>query len=171
MLIVKFIEQLIILLVSFYILNFNDQLVYPGQPEFYLNLNLSFLLEENYMALIQSSSFSKTYSLSTIKSFLIWTFTLTVCLLVVGFPLVVLMATVGALLSVVLQSLMPVSAVLLVVGSLIGFNVLAVIAGAALLTLKGVHPNQVRWLSWLHGEADIVHTSVYAACPLTCDLK
>lgn len=123
------------------------------------------------MALTQSSNFSKTYSLSMLKSFLIWTFTLAVCLLVVGFPLVVLMATVGALLSIVLQSVMPVSAVLLVVGSLIGFNVLAVIVGAAMLTFKGVHPNQVSWLSWLHGEADTIHTSIYAACPLTCDLK
>ena len=123
------------------------------------------------MALVQSSSFGKTYSLSTLKSFLIWTFTLAVCLLVVGFPLVVLMAAVGALLSIVLQSLMPVSAVLLVAGSLIGMNVLAVIAGAALLTFKGVHPNQVSWLSWLHGEADALSTSVYASCPLTCDLK
>lgn len=123
------------------------------------------------MALTQSSSLSKTYSLSMIKSFLIWTFTLTVCLLVVGFPLVVLMAAVGALLSIVLQSVMPVSAVLLVVGSLIGFNLLAVIGGAAVLTFKGVHPNQVSWLSWLHGEADTLKASVYASCPLTCDVK
>lgn len=123
------------------------------------------------MALAQSSSLGKTYSLVMIKSFLIWTFTLAVCLLVVGFPLVVLMAAVGSLLSIVLEGVMPVSAVLLVVGSLITFNVLAVVVGASVLTLKGVHPNEVRWLSWLHGEADPLHTSVYAACPLTCDLK
>jgi energy-coupling factor transporter transmembrane protein EcfT len=123
------------------------------------------------MALAPSSSFGKNYSLFALKSFLIWTFTLAVCLLVVGFPLVVLMATVAFLLSIVLQSLMPVSAVLLVAGSVIGFNVLAVIIGAGLLTFKGVHPHEVRWLSWLHGEADDIHTSVYAACPLTCDLK
>ena len=123
------------------------------------------------MTLASSSSFGKTYSLLMIKSFLIWSFTLTVCLLVVGFPLVVLMATVASLLSIVLQSVMPVSAVLLVAGSLIGFNVLAVILGAAALTLKGIHPSEVRWLSWLHGEADDIHTSVYAACPLTCDLE
>jgi hypothetical protein len=123
------------------------------------------------MALTQSSNLGKTYSLMMIKSFSIWTFTLAVCLLVVGFPLVVLMSTVAFLLSLVLQSVMPVSAVLLVAGSLIGFNVLAVILGAAALTLKGIHPNEVRWLSWLHGEADDIHTSVYAACPLTCDLE
>lgn len=123
------------------------------------------------MALAQSSNWGKTYSLLTIKSFLIWAFTLAVCLLVVGFPLVVLMATVAFLMSMVLQSIMPVSAVLLVAGGLIGLNVLAVILGAGLLTFKGIHPHEVRWLSWLHGEADDVHTSVYAACPLTCDMK
>jgi hypothetical protein len=123
------------------------------------------------MTLAPSSSFGKNYSLLMVKSFLIWSFTLTVCLLVVGFPLVVLMATVASLLSIVLQSIMPISAVLLVAGSLIAFNVLAVILGAGVLTLKGIHPHEVRWLSWLHGEADDIHTSVYAACPLTCNLK
>lgn len=123
------------------------------------------------MTLAQSSSPGKTYSLVMIKSFLIWTFTLAVCLLVVGFPLIVLMAAVASLLSIVLESVMPVSAVLLVVGSLIAFNVMAVVIGASVLTLKGIHPNEVRWLNWLHGEADPLHTSVYAACPLTCDLK
>jgi hypothetical protein len=123
------------------------------------------------MTLATSSSFGKNYSLLMVKSFLIWSFTLTVCLLVVGFPLVVLMATVASLLSIVLQSIMPISAVLLVAGSLIAFNVLAVILGAGALTLKGIHPHEVRWLSWLHGEADDIHTSVYAACPLTCNLK
>jgi hypothetical protein len=123
------------------------------------------------MTLAQSSSLGKNYSLFLFKSFLIWTFTLAVCLLVVGFPLVVLMATVAFLLSMVLQSVMPVSAVLLVAGSVIGFNVLAVVLGAGILTFKGVHPHEVSWLSWLHGEADDINVSVYAACPLTCDLK
>ncbi|MUL37538.1 hypothetical protein [Gloeocapsopsis dulcis] len=123
------------------------------------------------MTLAQSSSLKKTYYFFTLKSFLIWTFTLAVCLLVVGFPLVVLMATVGSLLSIVLQSVIPVSAVLLVVGSIITINVLAVVVGAGILTLKGIHPKEVSWLNWLHGEADTLHTSIYAACPLTCELK
>ena len=123
------------------------------------------------MALAQSSSPEKNYFLFKIKSFLIWTFTLAVCLLVVGFPLVVLMATVGSLLSIVLHSIMPVSSVLLVVGSLIGFNVMAVLTGASVLTLKGIHPKEVKWLDWLHGETSPLHTSVYAACPLTCEMK
>ncbi len=123
------------------------------------------------MVSAQSSNLGKTYSLLMIKSFLIWTFTLAVCLLVVGFPLVVLMATVGCLLSIILQSVMPVSAVLLVAGGLIMFNVMAVLLAAGVLTLKGVHPSEVKWLSWLHGEADQMQTSVYAACPLTCEIK
>jgi hypothetical protein len=124
------------------------------------------------MALAQSSNLSKTRSLMMIKSFLIWTFTLAVCLLVVGFPLVVLMATVGCLLSIILQSLMPASAVLLVAGGMIMFNVMAVVVAAAVLTFKGVHPKEMSWLSWLHGEAEEqTQTTVYAACPLTCDIK
>ena len=123
------------------------------------------------MALAQSSSPEKTYFLVMLKSFLLWTFTLAVCLLVVGFPLVVLMATVGFLLSMVLHAVMPISSVLLVVGSLITFNVLAVVVGAGVLTLKGIHPQEVKWLEWLNGEADMLHTSFYAACPLTCDME
>ncbi|MBC1219449.1 hypothetical protein GNF10_32720 [Nostoc sp. UCD121] len=123
------------------------------------------------MVSAESSNLGKTYSLLMIKSFLIWTFTLAVCLLVVGFPLVVLMATVGCLLSIILQSVMPVSAVLLVAGALIMFNVMAVVLAAGVLTIKGVHPSEVKWLSWLHGEADQMQTTVYAACPLTCEIK
>jgi hypothetical protein len=106
-----------------------------------------------------------------LKSFLIWTFTLAVCLLIIGFPLVILMVTIGALLSVVLQSVMPVSAVLVVAGSILGINLLVVMMGAAALTLKGVHPQEVTWLRWLHGEENPSHTSVYASCPLTCALR
>lgn len=123
------------------------------------------------MALSQTSNFGKAYSVLMLKSFLIWTFTLAVCLLVVGFPLVVLMATVGCLLSVVLQSVMPVSAVLLVAGGLILFNVMAVVCAAGILTAKGIHPNEVKWLSWLHGEAEQMQTTVFAACPLTCEIN
>lgn len=123
------------------------------------------------MSLSGTSDLGKTYSLLMVKSFLIWTFTLAVCLLVVGFPLVVLMATVGCLLSIVLQSVMPVSAVLLVAGGLISFNVMAVLIGAGVLTAKGINPREVSWLSWLHGEEDEMQTTVYAACPLTCNIE
>jgi hypothetical protein len=122
------------------------------------------------MQLTQNRTISKSRYIATAKSFLIWCFALTVSLLVVGFPLVVLMATVGALMSVVLHPILPVSAVLLVAGGLIALNILAVIVGAGILTTKGIHPHEVRWLSWLHGDADPVSTTTYAACPLTCDV-
>lgn len=123
------------------------------------------------MALSQTSDLGKTYSMLMLKSFLIWMFTLAVCLLVVGFPLVVLMATVGCLLSIVLQSVMPVSAVLFVAGSIFFVNIAAVAIAAGVLTAKGIHPSQVEWLSWLHGESEKMQSTVYAACPLTCELK
>ena len=124
------------------------------------------------MVLAKSLNSTKSYSsFGTIKSFLIWTFTLSVCLLVVGFPIVMLMVVVGSVLSIALQSIMPVSAVLLVAGGLIGLNVLTIIAGAAMLSFKGVNPQEVSWLNWLRGDENPSHSSVYAACPLTCDIE
>lgn len=122
------------------------------------------------MEMTANESLAKTYSLAMVKTFLIWTFTLAVCLLVVGFPLIVLMVTIGSLLAITLQSVLPISAVLLVAGSLVSINVFAVVFGATVLTFKGIHPEDVSWLSWLHGKQNALHTSVYAACPLTCDL-
>lgn len=123
------------------------------------------------MALSHSPSIGNVYGLLMIKSFLIWVFTLAVCLLVVGFPLVILMVTVGSLLAIILQSIIPMSSVLLVAGSIIGMNVMAVILGAAMLTAKGVHPDQVHWLRWLQGEENPSHSSMYASCPLTCAIR
>lgn len=107
--------------------------------------------------------------LLVIKSFLVWTFMLSVVLLVVGFPLVALMVTIGALLAIALHSVLPVSSVLLVAGVLIGANILAVMVSSAVLTIKGIHPDKVSWLRWLNGQANPSNISVYAACPLTCD--
>jgi hypothetical protein len=112
-----------------------------------------------------------TSSLSVfLKSFLIWSFTLLVCLLVVGFPLIVLMMTVGSLMAIVLQSILPVSAVLVVGGTIIGGTVMSILLAAAMLTFKGVHPQEVSWLSWLHGNEQVASDSIYASCPLTCEL-
>jgi hypothetical protein len=122
------------------------------------------------MQLTKDRTNSKSRYVATAKSFLIWCFALTVTLLVVGFPLVVLMATVGALLSITLHPILPMSAVLLVAGGLIAFNILAVVVGAAMLTLKGIHPHEVRWLSWLHGDSQPISSTTYAACPLTCEI-
>jgi hypothetical protein len=123
------------------------------------------------MALSHTQNLPKLHYWFMLKSFLVWTFTLAVCLLIIGFPLIILMVTVGSLLAITLQSVMPVSAVLIVAGGMFGFNLLAIMLGAALLTIRGVHPEDVDWLRWLHGEANPSHTSVYASCPLTCDVQ
>ena len=120
------------------------------------------------MALSHSQGLRNFHALLMIKSFLVWTFTLAVCLLIVGFPLVILMVVTGSLLAVILQSVMPMSSVLLVAGGIIGLNILGIMLGAAVLTLRGVHPDQVTWLRWLQGEENPGSSSVYAACPLTC---
>lgn len=120
------------------------------------------------MALSHSPSLGNFYAFLMIKSFLIWTFTLSICLLIAGFPLVILMVVGGSLLAVILQSMMPMSSVLVVAGGIIGLNIFGVMFGAAMLTLRGVHPDQVSWLRWLQGEENPKNSSVYAACPLTC---
>ncbi|MEM9540578.1 MAG: hypothetical protein AAGA60_13885 [Cyanobacteria bacterium P01_E01_bin.42] len=122
------------------------------------------------MVLARSQSLEKTYW-AIAKSFLTWMFALTVCLLVVGFPLMILMATIAALAALILQSVLPASAVLVVAASTIGINVLAVVFGAAVLTLKGIHPEEVSWLNWLHGEAEEFVEPKFASCPLTCEIE
>ena len=106
-----------------------------------------------------------------IKSFLVWSFTLTVCLLVVGFPVGALVVTIGLLATIILQSVIPASAVLLVTSSIFSLNIAIVVVGAAALSLKGIHPEEVSWLSWLHGQKGLVNTPVYASCPLTCQVE
>ena len=118
------------------------------------------------MELVQKNSY-----LNLIKSFLIWSFTLTVCLLVVGFPVGALVVTIGALATIILQTVIPASAVLVVTGSIITLNIGIVFFGAAILAFKGIHPEQVSWLSWLHGQNELVNTPVYASCPLTCSIE
>ncbi|MBF2028885.1 MAG: hypothetical protein IGS48_19345 [Oscillatoriales cyanobacterium C42_A2020_001] len=105
-----------------------------------------------------------------LRSFLLWTGILTVCLLIIGFPVGILIVTIGSLLAMVLQSLLPGVGILLVAGGVIGVQVVGVLVAAAVLTFKGVHPKNVSWLPWMRGEADLKHESVYAACPLTCEV-
>lgn len=122
------------------------------------------------MQITNQESWKNSYFIGVIKSFLLWSFTLTVCFLVVGFPIVVVIMTVGALSALVLQSVLPASAVVLVAGSILGGTVLAIALCSIGLTLKGIHPQDVRWLSWLHGDDKPVNNSIYASCPLTCSL-
>jgi len=108
--------------------------------------------------------------LTEIKSFAIWCFALTVCFLVVGFPVGFLLVTVGVLATIVLHAVMPISSVILVGVALLALNVLVVLVSAAALTIRGIKPNDVTWLSWLHGDAEPQYTTTYASCALTCSL-
>ncbi|MDX2232038.1 MAG: hypothetical protein NW220_20550 [Leptolyngbyaceae cyanobacterium bins.349] len=105
-----------------------------------------------------------------LKSFLLWAGILTVCLLIIGFPVGILIVTVGSLLAMVLQSMLPGVGILLVAGGVIGVQVVGVLVAAAVLTLKGIRPSDVTWLPWLSGNANPKHESTYAACPLTCEV-
>lgn len=122
------------------------------------------------MQLTDQQNLQKKGSLTGIKSFLIWSFTLTVCFLVVGFPVGFVLVTIGVLASIVLHAVMPISSVILVAGIIAALNVLAVLVGAAVLAIKGVNPQEVSWLSWLHGDADPHYTTTYASCPVSCDM-
>lgn len=123
------------------------------------------------MEVSNQNRWQNSYLLAMSKSFLIWTFTLTVCFLVVGFPLVVIMMTVGVLAAVVLQSILPASAILLVSGSILGITTVMIMFSSILLTLKGIRPDEVQWLGWLHDTKTIEQTSIYASCPLTCSIS
>ena len=120
------------------------------------------------MQLVQNNTWKKNIYLALTKSFLLWSFTLAVCLLVVGFPIQVILTTVGILATIVLHTILPSSAVLLVVSSIVSLNLLIVFIGAAILTAKGIDPQEVSWLHWLHGQDSSVNEPVYASCPLTC---
>ncbi|MDJ0724605.1 MAG: hypothetical protein QNJ38_05790 [Prochloraceae cyanobacterium] len=122
------------------------------------------------MQLTDQKYYQKNLLLTSIKSFAIWTFTLTVCFLVVGFPLGFVLSSIGVLITIVLHTIMPASSVLLVGTIFLILNALSVLVGAAILTIKRVDPQDVTWLSWLHGDAEPHYTRVYASCPLTCSL-
>ena len=120
------------------------------------------------MQLVQNNTWKKNIYLALTKSFLLWSFTLAVCLLVVGFPIQVILTTVGILATIVLHAILPSSAVLLVVSSVVALDLLIVFVGATILTAKGIDPQEVSWLHWLHGQDSSVNDPVYASCPLTC---
>lgn len=106
-----------------------------------------------------------------LKSFLLWTGILTVCLLIIGFPIGILIVTVGSVMAMMLHAVLPGVGIWLVAGSFIAVQIVGVMIVAAMLTLQGKHPKDVSWMPWVRGEADPKHESTYAACPLTCDVK
>ena len=123
------------------------------------------------MQVSNQGSWQSSYLLAMAKSFLIWSLTLTVCFLVVGFPVVVVLMTVGVLAAIVLQSVLPASAILLVSGSILGGTVMVIMFASVLLTIKGVNPEEVKWLGWLREQDSKNTTPIYASCPLTCSIS
>jgi len=122
------------------------------------------------MQLTSQEKVQKNGLLTGIKSFLIWSFTLSVCLLVVGFPVGFVLVSIGVLAVMVLHTVMPISSVIFVAAIIAALNVLAVLLGAAVLAVKGINPKDVTWLSWLHGDAEPKYETTYASCPISCDM-
>ncbi|PZD75431.1 hypothetical protein C1752_00526 [Acaryochloris thomasi RCC1774] len=102
-----------------------------------------------------------------IQRFCIWTFSLTVCWLVVGFPVVALLVIGTSLVAISLQAVLPFSTIMVVGGGVLAANVTFLIVGAALLTAWGVHPRQLSGVGWPKSLAQ--EPVVFASCPLTCD--
>jgi hypothetical protein len=123
------------------------------------------------MALTNSQGLDKTYSLMIAQSFLTWVFTLAVCSLVIGFPILIVVTIGAALMMVTLQSLFSMSAALVIAASILGIHLVGIVATAAVLTFRGIHPQDVTWLAWLNGRENSTALSVYASCPLTCDIS
>lgn len=122
------------------------------------------------MQVSHRGGWGSSYLFAITKSFLIWTVTLTVCFLVVGFPLVVILMTVGVLSAIVLQSILPATAIVLVSGGFLGVTTILIMLSSMILTIKGVRPDEVQWLGWLHNQDKLRSYSVYASCPLTCSI-
>jgi hypothetical protein len=122
------------------------------------------------MTYMNGSSLPQVGQFQWLKSFLMWAFALTVFMIVVGFPMLILVVTVASLLAMVLQSVLPMSAVLLVSSVVLGAHLLAVVVVSAVLTFRGIHPHEVSWLNWLKGSTASAGQSVYASCPLTCEV-
>ncbi|HIK37008.1 MAG: hypothetical protein NZ901_07825 [Geminocystis sp.] len=122
------------------------------------------------MQVTNRGSWRYGYLLGVLKSVLVWMFTLTVCFLVVGFPVVVILMTVGVLAAMVLQSVFPASALIVVSSGMLGTTMCVIFVSSIVLTMKGIHPSQVKWLGWLQEREKTSPKTVYASCPLTCGL-
>lgn len=119
------------------------------------------------MTLSQAVPMVRPSMARTIRRFFIWTFSLTVCWLVVGFPVVALVVIGASLVAVSLQAVLPFSAIAVVAGSVLAVNVMLILTGAALLTVWGLHPHQLSGFGWLTSTQTTKAT--FASCPLTCD--
>jgi hypothetical protein len=123
------------------------------------------------MALAKSQYAGNLSFMAAVKSVLIWSFVLAVCMIVIGFPILVLVVSVASLLAITLHSILPAGAILMTVVGFIGVHVLGILGVSTFLTLRGVHPQDFNWMMWLRGQENPENTPVYASCPLTCDIN
>jgi hypothetical protein len=123
------------------------------------------------MAFANSSSTHQFQLVATLKSILVWSFVLAVCMIVIGFPVLMLVVALGSLFAVTLHAIMPTHAILITTVGFVGFHILGILAASAFLTLKGIHPQEVEWLRWLNGQENPNTYSTFASCPLTCDIE
>jgi hypothetical protein len=123
------------------------------------------------MTLSQGHSQQGLSIFALVKSILIWTFALTVCMVVIGFPMLLVVVALASLMAVALHAIMPVGAVLLIAVGFIGIHAVGILLASAYLTLRGIHPQDVDWLRWLHGQENPGNEAIYAACPLTCGIE
>jgi hypothetical protein len=119
----------------------------------------------------RGSNLSNDNFLQLVKSFSIWTFTILICYLIVGFPVFFLMVFIASLLATALQPILATSAALWVAGGFISLHLLAMMGGAAMLTARGIHPENVSWLNWAESKSSLQYSIAYPACPLTCALN
>lgn len=122
------------------------------------------------MTLANSPNYNQFHVVSTLKSISMWSFVLTVCMIVIGFPIFMLVVALGSLVAVTLHAIMPTHAILITTVGFLGVHIAGILAASAYLTFKGIHPQEVEWLRWLSGHENPDTASTFASCPLTCDI-
>lgn len=123
------------------------------------------------MAFANSSATNQLQLVSTLKSILVWSFVLAVCMIVIGFPIFMLVVALASLLAVTLHAIMPANAVLVTTVGFVGIHILGILTASTFLTLRGIHPQEVEWLRWLNGKENPDTSATFASCPLTCDIE
>ena len=123
------------------------------------------------MTLANSSNPKQFQLVSTLTSISVWSFVLTVCMIVIGFPVLMLVVGLGSLVAVTLHAIMPTHAILITTVGFLGVHIVGIVAASAFLTFKGIHPQEVEWLRWLSGHENPDTSSTFASCPLTCDIR